>query len=411
MSVKKVAIVATMPRKGFSGGRYHALIMALAFAIGGHRVTFYTNTVPEMWDQIIGENEQNARKVRFQLFSEVANGNLGDSKFNLVVCVPGGSFSEVYHLAIKIARKNKAGLAFLNFESGNWFNKLSPTKRSIWRWWPWRLTAFLSDSIVSSSFESNKFAMAFYHSGKHANFITIPPAVNDHVKRVSELEPREEFRVFIPTRIRGGSHKGTGDFSLILSKLTKPCEVILNVDEPNDDIVRELKEDLRARGIAVQVSSSIGEEEKFKEYCKASVTLFPSYFEGFGYPPLESILCGTPCIAYELPVVAEVTRGHAYLTKRGDPMEMARILSEMQRERPARINAQIRSELLEYYSLDAYSMRLESLFGSNRRKIWTLFQVRATVIVLSLKSFGVMETLILDLFSRIEQFKSDRSLQ
>lgn len=410
-SSKEVVILATMPKRGFSGGRYHALMMALAFALRGHKVTFLTNNIPEMWKQVIGHNEEKARNVIFRRFSEFREIGLRDAKFDLVVCVPGSSFSQVYQLAIRLSIRSQASLAFINFESANWFNHLSPVKRGSWRWWPWKLTAAISDSIVSSCLESTRFAKPFYSQSTNASFESISPAVNDHVKHVGEVQEDDVFRVFVPTRIRGGSHKGVRDFSLILSKLTKPCTVALNVDDPQDEIILQLSRDLAKRGIEVHVMSSISESQKFEEYARASVTLFPSYFEGFGYPPLESIMCGTPCIAYELPVIAEVTRGQARFIKRGDPIEMAEALSSMQRERPDRIGPRIRSELFEYYSLDAYSERLESLFNSNRQKTGFFFQIKAMAIIFSLNSFGVIEKIIVNLLSRIREFRGDRHLR
>lgn len=411
MLTKKVAILATMPKNGYSGGRYHALIMALAFAVGGHKVHFFTNNVPEMWSQVVGHNYSKATNVTFELFSEVAQKDLVTRAFDLVVCVPGSSYSEVYRLAIKLAKSNEARLSIINFESGNWFNSLSPVKRSNLRWLPWKLTATLSDSVVSSSITSNRFAETFYKTGKRTNFVAIPPAVNDHVKRITQLEPSEEFRIFIPTRIRGGYHKGIGDFYLILSKLKKPSTVVLNVDKPNDIKIIDLKDDLERRGIEVVVTTTISEDEKFREYAKASVTVFPSYFEGFGYPPLESILSGTPCIAYELPVIGEVTRNRVRFTKRGDPLEMAKLLASMQKERPARISAQVINELLDYYSLDAYSERLEHLFGANRQKRSLIYLLISSAVLLSLKSFGLTEIMIQHLSSRLEEMSIRRSSQ
>lgn len=41
-------------------------------------------------------------------------------------------------------------------------------------------------------------------------------------------------------------------------------------------------------------------------YNAADVLVFPSYWEGFGWPPLEAMACGTPVVASDIPAIAEV---------------------------------------------------------------------------------------------------------
>jgi glycosyltransferase involved in cell wall biosynthesis len=55
--------------------------------------------------------------------------------------------------------------------------------------------------------------------------------------------------------------------------------------------------------------------------------VFPSYFEGYGYPPVEALYCGTPCVAYALPVLKEVCGEHLTLVPIGDREAMGRALA------------------------------------------------------------------------------------
>ncbi len=41
----------------------------------------------------------------------------------------------------------------------------------------------------------------------------------------------------------------------------------------------------------------VGEYEKYKLLAGARATVYPSFFEGFGLPVLESLSVGTPCVA------------------------------------------------------------------------------------------------------------------
>ena len=44
-------------------------------------------------------------------------------------------------------------------------------------------------------------------------------------------------------------------------------------------------------------------------YPSCAVCVYPSLYEGFGFPPLEAMSCGAPVIASEIPVLREVTNG------------------------------------------------------------------------------------------------------
>jgi glycosyltransferase involved in cell wall biosynthesis len=68
-------------------------------------------------------------------------------------------------------------------------------------------------------------------------------------------------------------------------------------------------------------------------YRDAIALVMPSHLEGFGFPPLEAALAGTPSIVSDLPVFAE-TLGHAALkVPPGDERALADALLRMERDR------------------------------------------------------------------------------
>ena len=55
----------------------------------------------------------------------------------------------------------------------------------------------------------------------------------------------------------------------------------------------------------------IKDEERFLYYRAANVFVYPSFFEGFGFPPLEAMSCGTPVITSRNSSLPEVVSDSA----------------------------------------------------------------------------------------------------
>jgi glycosyltransferase involved in cell wall biosynthesis len=58
-------------------------------------------------------------------------------------------------------------------------------------------------------------------------------------------------------------------------------------------------------------------------YSRARALIFPSRYEGFGWPPIEAQACGCPVVASDIPPVAEVLRSSAALHRLDDESGMA----------------------------------------------------------------------------------------
>ncbi len=65
------------------------------------------------------------------------------------------------------------------------------------------------------------------------------------------------------------------------------------------DIVNKNKENIHYLGF-------VSDEELAKVYNLASLFVFPSFYEGFGLPPLEAMACGTPVVSSSLTSMPEV---------------------------------------------------------------------------------------------------------
>ncbi len=58
----------------------------------------------------------------------------------------------------------------------------------------------------------------------------------------------------------------------------------------------------------------------------ADVFVYPSFYEGFGLPPLEAMACGTPVVASNAPCLPEVLGDAALLVDPADPQGMAQAI-------------------------------------------------------------------------------------
>jgi glycosyltransferase involved in cell wall biosynthesis len=80
----------------------------------------------------------------------------------------------------------------------------------------------------------------------------------------------------------------------------------------------------------------VSDEQLRALYSACAAFVYPSFYEGFGLPPLEAMSCGAPVLAGNAPAVAEVTAGAARLFDPRDHAQLARALLELLGDEAAR---------------------------------------------------------------------------
>jgi len=70
----------------------------------------------------------------------------------------------------------------------------------------------------------------------------------------------------------------------------------------------------------------ISDEDKYWLYTHCKAVLFPSKFEGMGFPPVEAMRCGKPVFASTYSSIPEVSGDKAYYWENFDPDQMAAFL-------------------------------------------------------------------------------------
>lgn len=61
-------------------------------------------------------------------------------------------------------------------------------------------------------------------------------------------------------------------------------------------------------------------------YKKASVLVLPSFYEGFGFPPLEAMRCGTPVAVSRIPALVETVGDAGFFFEPDEPTDIARAI-------------------------------------------------------------------------------------
>lgn len=86
-------------------------------------------------------------------------------------------------------------------------------------------------------------------------------------------------------------------------------------------------------------------------YSRASVFVYPSFYEGFGFPPLESLLAGTPVITSHNSALPEVVGEWATLIDPYNVGELAAVL-EVTLQDPPPVSSQVQQAIRQRYSWD-----------------------------------------------------------
>lgn len=82
----------------------------------------------------------------------------------------------------------------------------------------------------------------------------------------------------------------------------------LVVTGPHNPAYHEVPDTVKELGLEedVHLVGLVSEEDIYALYLNAQAYVFPSFYEGFGLPPLEAMQCGTPVVASNVSAIPEV---------------------------------------------------------------------------------------------------------
>lgn len=306
---------------GYSGGRYFSSLIAHALASAGHSVTYLTNNIPSFIDDFQYMGAKNNLKIKIFKFLnlEYIISEIKDVDWFIVIPDHASGW-HFYSNAYLLSQHVNSRLCLLNFETPNWVNKISNIQRNPDDWYYWKEIAKYSTIVLSISKESSSYAKKFYSHSEGLRFKYCYPSINSETYVNKKSIRREKKRILWIGRMTNSRHKGSYDLHSILCKQMQGYTLVLIIGHGEIPEVIKLNLNKRANkyGIKLILKRNLTDHKKFIELYKASLLLFPSQFEGFGIPPIESLFCQTPCIAFDLPVLRETCKDDLIYARRGD---------------------------------------------------------------------------------------------
>lgn len=365
-AAKRALIVTQITRRYFSGGRYHGTMLAEALAEFCDEVVVWANNTPP-WSGDLGFSPNHA-KVRYWIDDHV---QVPEGDFDYVIVLPDGARNPaMYHKAYAKAQSCGAKTVFINFESPNWFNALSPAPKDLRQSDTWFAAACFSDIILSSAETAQPFAKSFYQTLYHTpTFAVASPSINDGIADLVKQEalPREKQIILISRFKNSSAHKNIDAiFDIITPEMQGyTLALIAGTSElPGERDLEAFRARLADRGLTLKLLYMISDRQKFEEIAKSELMIFPSLFEGFGYPPVEAGYMGTPCVIYDLPVLQEFNHDHAHAVPWGDSTALRDKVSELLRMAPEDRLRTDRPEVLDTATLAHFSRSLKSALDS-----------------------------------------------
>ena len=339
----------TRKRAAWYGLRRLAPLTLLALRLFKHSVLLHSDRVITILFQFLHELGKAVEAAlyatgRLKISPTARNGGV----FDIVILVPNNRRDPILYDDVRdFARARHAKLVLLNFETPNWFNILSPVKRDEALWDNWKRIAPDIAMVLSISAEGERYAREFFsRTPPTMAFEYCHPCINTVVADALPHVPREK-RIVLVTRAIRGEHKGFQGLSELVTEAMRGYTLVMIVGA--GDIPQAFRKDLEKRcavhGVELAVRYRITDREKFMEIKQARLMLFPSLFEGFGLPPLESLYCNTPCVAFDLPVLREVFGENLIYARHGDWADfravVARVLSRLDEPSPSDLSKAI----------------------------------------------------------------------
>ncbi len=290
----------------YSGGRIHMYQFALSLAQLGAETYIITDGFPK-WRRDYPECD-NLRVV-------IDGADPVPSDIDIIVTDTKGGFGR---RAIMYRDAHPwATFACFNFETPNWVAEFCPDYAKALNQGPEVFQK--ADLLLANSRESALWLNRWLSQAEDGYVGVLPPAVNTYaLEKARGIRMPAHDRPYAVWSARSPSYKG-GDVAIeAVKSLPFPFDLVM-IGQP-----RNLPENTKDhKFVPMELASDV---DKYALMMGAVCVLAPSKFEGCGMVPMESLACGTPCIAYDLPVLREVYGDRIMYAKWGDREDFKRLV-------------------------------------------------------------------------------------
>ncbi len=354
-----ISIVGRNPVNAYSGGRYHAWGLAEAIA-QNHNIIYFTNAKPMFADDFKDYEKHN--KIDLRVIDDKFYDIQCEKEIDIIFFIPGmDKDNTFYKNTIKFAHDKKAHLVFINFESPNWFNKYSVIQRDYKLWDNWLMMSKFSSCILSISQEGISYAENFYKNlPKDSFFDYCYPTINSKIADMvyDDNSIKKENRIIMTARFSLSEHKGSYNIPQLFCEEMRGYTfvLILGSGDVPKNIKKEIEKKANEYGVTMEYKHTLNDFQKFVEIKRAKVLLFPSFFEGFGYPPIEAQYMNTACVAFRIPVVEE-TSPNIDFVKLGDWIGFKETIAKVLQREPKKY----RENIIAIASFDSMIKKIDDV--------------------------------------------------
>jgi glycosyltransferase involved in cell wall biosynthesis len=221
------------------------------------------------------------------------------------------------------------------FARPEWFPPRARLRRQV----ATRLAARRARLVLTDSEFSRQEIVGFLHVPE-ARLQVIPLGIAPPVAPPGPVASREPVVLFVGSLF---NRRRLPDLVLAFARVAAmyPGARLEIVGDDRTYPRQDLPAAARAAGVASQVSirSYVPEATLAGLYATASVFVFLSEYEGFGFTPLEALACGVPLVVLDTPIAREIYGPCARYVARGDIEGTAAATLELMRDDQARAAA------------------------------------------------------------------------
>ena len=184
------------------------------------------------------------------------------------------------------------------------------------------LSGILKAKKVIAVSESTKRDLIKYLKCNEENIIVVYSGVDSRFKKENELGHLEEIkRKYNLPDSKYLLHVGNCNWYKNIPGILHSLKMLLSKDidiiliKVGEQFTKEQKELINKLGLNERIYhlGLLSDEELISVYNLASVLIYPSIYEGFGFPVLEAMACGTPIVASKVASLPEIVDRAALL--------------------------------------------------------------------------------------------------